>query len=72
MLDFLKQNLISMIPYIPQNDDNFFDRMLKKFTINFIIFINHFNPRNCLLVKTLTFLKVHETSNVTFTLITYA
>ena len=72
MLDFLKQNLISMIPYIPQNDDNFFYRMLKKFTINFIIFINYFNPRNCLLVKTSTFLKVHETSNVTFTMITYA
>ena len=70
MLDFLKQNLISLIPYITRDDHKFFHRVLKKFLINFIIFINHFNPRNCLLVKTLTFLKDHETSNVTFTLIT--
>ena len=38
-LDFLKQNPIFMISYIPQDDSNFFHRMLENFTINFIIFI---------------------------------
>ena len=40
---FLKQNLISMILYISQDDGNFFHRMLEKLKVNFIIFINCFN-----------------------------
>ena len=51
--EFSKYNLISMCPNIPNDNGNFFHRMLEEFTIRFIIFINLFKlPR-----KEITFKK---------------
>ena len=45
MLNFPKQNLISMSLNIPQDNDNFSHKMLEKFIVSLIVFINHFRPR---------------------------
>ena len=41
-LDLPKKYLIFINLYIPQDDDNFFYRMIEKITVNFIVFIHHF------------------------------
>ena len=41
-----------MGPNIPNDDINFLHRMVKKFTIDFIVLINQFEPR-----KEITFIK---------------
>ena len=43
--EFSKYNLISMCPNIPNDNGNFFHRMLEEFTIRFIIFISTYS--NC-------------------------
>ena len=38
--EFPKNNLISMCPNIPKDNDNFFHRVFEEFAIEFFIFIN--------------------------------
>ena len=42
LVKFPKKCSIFMNLYIPQGNDNFFHRMVKSFTFNFIVFIYHF------------------------------
>ena len=45
MFNFLKNNLVSMGPNILKDDSNFYLKMFGKFSINFIVLINQFEPR---------------------------